>query len=215
MANAGVALSRRNTTDPRLTACPECDLVQREPVCPEACTVSCPRCGALLYRSVPRALDMTLALTLATAIAFTIANILPVMSLELQGRQVSPTLFGLVRTLNDAGMAHIGVLVLMTIVLMPGLEILARLYLLVPLHVGRVPKGIALVSQLLGSFKVWSMTEVFVLGAVVSIHRLRQIAELEIEPGFWAIGAVMVLIAMTDSVFDTRALWARAAGGPA
>jgi paraquat-inducible protein A len=213
MANAGVLSSRRNI-DPILTACPECDLVQREPECLDACAVSCRRCGALLYRSVPKALDITLALTLATAIAFTIANILPVMSLELQGRQVSPTLFGLVRALNDAGMAHIGILVLMTIILMPGLEILARLYLLVPLRVGRVPRGIALVSQLLGSIKVWSMTEVFVLGAVASIHRLRQIAELEIEPGFWAISAVMVLIAMTDSVFDTRALWARAAGKP-
>lgn len=198
--------------DSRLTACPECDLVQREPECVEACTVSCRRCGAVLYRTVPHALDVTLALTLAAAIAFAIANIFPVMSLELQGRHVFATMPGMVQALHDAGMTAVGILVFMTLILMPGLEILARLYMLVPLSVGRVPRGVALVSQILASVKIWSMVEVFVLGAVVSIHRLGQIAELEIEPGFWAICAVMVLFAATDSIFDTRALWARAAG---
>ena len=197
--------------DPTWTACPECDLVQREPECREPCTVFCRRCGAHLYHAVPHALDITLALTLAAAIAFVIANVLPVMSLELQGRRVYASLPGMVAALDDAGFISIGILVFMTLIVMPGLEILGRLHLLVPLRFGRVPRGLALVSQLLASVKVWSMTEVFVLAAVVSIHRLRQIAELEIGPGFWAICAVMLLFATTDSIFDTRALWARGA----
>lgn len=198
--------------DSRLTACPECDLVQREPECVEACTVSCHRCGAVLYHTVPHALDGTLALTLAAAIAFAIANIFPVMSLELQGRHVAATLLGMVEALDNAGFTAVGILVFMTLILMPALEILGRLYMLVPLRFGRVPRGLALVSQILASVKIWSMVEVFVLAAVASIHRLGQIAELEIEPGFWAICAVMVLFAATDSIFDTRALWARTAG---
>ena len=48
----------------------------------------CRRCGAVLYRAIPRALDATLALTLAAAVLFVIANVFPVMSLELQGRHV-------------------------------------------------------------------------------------------------------------------------------
>src|SRR5262245_29602554 len=110
MANAGIP-PHFPALDRRLTACPECDLVQREPVCREACTVSCRRCGALLYRAVPLGFEVALALTLAAAITFAIANIFPVMSLELQGRRVSASLLGLVRALNDVDMTAVGVLV--------------------------------------------------------------------------------------------------------
>ncbi len=57
----------------------------------------------------------------------------------------------------------------------------------------------------------WSMVEVFVLAAVVCMHRLAQIGRLEVEPGFWAIGAVMLLFAAMDSLFDARDLWAHPA----
>ena len=90
-----IGVSSHLAMDSRLTACPECDLVQREPECLEACAVSCRRCGAFLYRAVPHALDSTLALTIAAAIAFAIANILPVLSLDLQGRHIAATLLGM------------------------------------------------------------------------------------------------------------------------
>ena len=203
--------SPHGVIDAQLTACPDCDLVQRKPARVGSCTVSCRRCGALLYRDVLQAVDKTLALTLAAAIAFVIANIYPVMSLELQGRRVPATLLDMVQALDDQGMTSVGILIFMTLILMPALEILARLYLLVPLRFGRVPRSMGLVSQVLVSIKAWSMVEVFVLAAVVTIHRLRQIGWLELEPAFWAICAVMLLFAATDSIFDSRTLWARAA----
>jgi paraquat-inducible protein A len=206
------AYSRGRNAAAGLTACPECDLVQREPAGTAACTVRCSRCGAVLYRRVPHGLDVTLALTLAAAVLFAIANLFPVMSLELQGRRVATTLFGITQALEVAGMAGVGILVFLTLLLVPGLQILARLYLLLPLRFGRVPPRMALVARILASARAWSMVEVFALAAVVCIHRLNQIARLELEPAFWAIGGVMLLAAATDSVFDTRALWARTAG---
>ena len=194
-----------------LTACPECDLVQREPARLVASNVLCRRCGAVLYRAVPHMLDSALALTLGAAILFVIANIFPVMTLESQGRYVSATLTGVARALHDEGMTAVGILVFATLVLMPALEILARLHLLLPLRFGRIPKGMAFASQLIVSMRSWSMVEVFVLAAVVSMHRLSQVANLSLEPGIWAIGAVMLLTAATDSIFDSRALWSHAA----
>lgn len=201
--------------DSRLTACPECDLVQRPPVFTGAGTVSCSRCGALLHRVAPTALDRALALTLAAAILFAVANIYPVMSMELYERHVSATLSGMALALAGEGMVAVGVVVFLTLVLLPALEIAGRLYLLVPLRLGQAPRQMAAVSRLLVSIKAWSMVEVFMLGAVVCIHRLSQIGRLELEPAFWSIGAVMLLFAATDSIFDSRSLWARVAARPA
>jgi paraquat-inducible protein A len=198
---------------PGLTACPDCDLVQREPECTTPCVVRCRRCGALIYRAIPHALDATLALMLAAAVLFVIANTFPVLSLDLQGRHVSATLLDIAYAFHDEGMPALGVLVFLTLVLLPGLQIVALLYLLLSVRFKRVPWAMTLVSRALGTMRRWSMVEVFVLAAVVCMHRLSQIADLEVHAGFWAIGVVMLLFAMTDSIFDVRDLWAQLAEG--
>ena len=100
MQPAGLHLPMAFHTSSDLTACPHCDLLQREPVYVATCIVRCRRCGAVLYRAIPGALDTTLALTLAAAALFCIGNALPVMSLELQGQEVSATLIGIARALH-------------------------------------------------------------------------------------------------------------------
>jgi paraquat-inducible protein A len=194
----------------QLIACPECDLVQREPRTASG-TVTCRRCGATLARRVPRALDAALSLMLASAVLFVIANAYPVMSLDLQGRRTSDTLFGVSRALAEAGMTSVALLVFVTVVLMPALEIAAMLYMLLPLRLGTVPRSLGPVARLLDAVRPWAMVEVFVLGALVAIGRLHHVADLELHPAFWAIGAVMFLLAVLDSIFDERALWQRVA----
>ena len=192
-------------------ACPECDLVQRRPAAAPTGAVACIRCDATLYREVPRALDTTLALMIAAAVLFAAANIFPVMSLEFQGQQTSGTLLGLAKALHDADMTSVAVLVFLTIVVMPGLEILAMLYLLVPLRLGQVPDRFVLVSRVLFAVRPWAMVEVFILAALVSIGRLRHIADLDLGAAFWSLGALMFLLAVTDTIFDEHTLWKRAA----
>jgi paraquat-inducible protein A len=196
---------------PRLTACPDCDLVQREPECEAACVVRCRRCGALLRHVVPRALDAAAALMLAAAVLFVIANVFPVMSLDLQGRHVSATVLGIARAFHDEGESAVGALVCLTLVLLPGLQIATALHLLLPVRFGRIPRALPAAARLLVAMRRWSMVEVFVLAAVVCMHRLSQIADLEVHAAFWALGAMMLLFAATDSIFDVRDLWTMSA----
>jgi paraquat-inducible protein A len=194
-----------------LIACPECDLLQREPGSALSGTLTCRRCGATLARRVPRVLDATLSLMLACAVLFAIANAYPVMSLDLQGRHTEETLVGMSRALSEAGMTSVAVLVFVTVVLMPAVEIAALLYMVLLLRLGIVPDALGPVSRLLAAVRPWGMVEVFVLGALVAIGRLHNVADLDLHPAFWAIGALMFLLAVTDSIFDERALWQRVA----
>ena len=195
---------------PALLACPECDLLQRDPAQAAWGAVACCRCGATLYRRVPHALDATLALMVAAAILFAVANVFPVMSLDMQGRHNEATFLGMARALHDAGMTSVAFLVTATVVVMPGLEILAMLWLLLPLRLGVAPEGLEVVSRTLAAVRTRAIVEVFTLAALVSIGRLGHLGELELGAGFWAMGAVMFLFALTDTIFDEHALWARA-----
>src|SRR5213594_4155216 len=178
-----------------LIACHECDLLQREIVLPPGGTACCSRCGAVLYRNTPDSLDRTLAFTVGAAVLFILANVFPVVGLEAQGNRTSTTLFGTVRTLHDQGMTSVAVLVFVTAILMPALDIGAMLYMLLPIRLGVVPKGLPAMFRLVQTVRPWGMVEVFMLGTLVSLAKLSHIAAVRPGIALWSFGMLMFLVA--------------------
>lgn len=194
---------------PALIACHECDLLQRAVSLEAGAAARCRRCGAQLYRHVPDSLERTLALTVAATILFVLANAFPIVGLDAQGNRSSTTLFGTVRTLHDQGMTSVAVLVFVTTILMPALQLLAMLYMLAPLRFGRVPRGMPVVYRLVETVRPWGMVEVFLLGTLVSLAKLAHMATLIPDVALWSFAALMVLLAAAAQSFDERSFWAR------
>ena len=193
-----------------LIACHECDLLQREAPLPRGGVARCGRCGAELYRNHPQSLEHTLALTAGAVVLFVVANAFPIVGLALEGQVIHTTLFNTVRTLWDQQMRPVAVLVFLTTIAMPALELFAIAYLLLPLRVGRVPPCFAQVFRMLQSVRPWGMVEVFMLGVLVSLVKLAHLAGVVAGIALWSFAALMLLMAAIASVFDARALWARA-----
>lgn len=195
----------------KLIACHECDLLQREVHLPLGGIVRCGRCGAELYRSHPDSFERTLALTTCAILLFIIANSFPIIGLKLQGQVIDTTLFYTVQTLWNEDMKSIGVLVFMTTIVMPALELLALTYLLLPLRLGYAPAHFAVVFRVLQVAKPWGMVEVLMLGVLVSLVKLANLASVVPGIALWSFGALMFVMAAVAAVFDPRDLWARVA----
>ena len=193
----------------KVVACHECDLLQREVMLPSGGAARCRRCGAVLYRDIPNGLDRALAYALAAAIMFVVANSFPIIGLEVQGNRTSTTLLGAVRTLESQDMTSVAALVFVTTILAPALDISAMLYLLLPLKADRLPRGWTKVFRMVQAVRPWGMVEVFVLGTLVSLAKLAHLASLVPNVGLWAFAALMVLLALTASSFDSHSLWER------
>jgi len=192
-----------------LIACHECDLLQREVVLPPGGAARCRRCDMVLYRNFPDGLDRTLALTLAAAVLYLVANAFPIVGLDAQGHRTSTTLFGSVRTLHEQDMTSVAALVFFTTIFVPVVQLGAMLYMLFPLKLGRVPPGLPHVFRLLQTVRPWGMVEVFLLGTLVSLAKLAHLASLVPGIALWSFGAVMVLLAAAASSFDPHSFWAR------
>jgi paraquat-inducible protein A len=192
-----------------LIACDECDLLQRETVLPGGGIARCTRCGAELYRNRPDSLNRALAYTLAAMVLFAIANAFPIVGLKVSGDLVQTTLFGAVRILYRDGMWPLAGLVFVTTILMPLLEIVAIVYLLLPLRLNSVPHRPELAFRVLQLAGPWGMTEVLILGILVALVKLAHIASVVPGVALWAFGAVMVMLAATAAAFDPREVWAR------
>jgi paraquat-inducible protein A len=198
-----------------LIACPECDLLQREPPLSARGRVHCARCGAFLYRNVPGGMQRAVAYAAAAAIVLLIANISVMVGLEAQGNRTSTTLLGTVVSLWAQGLASVATLVLTTALVMPALEIGLTLYLLALLRFSPRPWCFPMTLALLQTARRWSMIEVLVLGTLAALARLGSLARVELGPGLWAFGALMALMAMIPNAFDLREMATRLSWRPA
>ena len=190
-----------------LIACHECDLLQTEPQLAPGETARCVRCAAFLARNPPDSLDRSLALTLTAAVLYVLANIHPLVGLEMQGRRVEVTLFEAVQILWKGGVEPVAALVFITALLFPMLELLMFLLVLVPLRLGRVSPRLATFFRLVRSVQPWGMMEVFLLGMLVSLVKLSHLATVVLGTAFWATAALIVVLTLTARAFDTRLLW--------
>ena len=188
-------------------ACRECDLLHREVSLPVGGTARCQRCEAVLYSRGHAGLDRSLALTLGAVVLFLIANLLPLATLDMQGHEQQTTLFGTIQALYEQDMPAIAILVFITTIVAPAIELTAMLYLLLPLRFGWPQPEFSRTFRLLEAVRPWVLMDVFILGALVSLVRLDRIATVVPGIALWSMGGLIVLLAAIASSFDFRELW--------
>jgi paraquat-inducible protein A len=190
-----------------LIACPECDLLQHEVPLPARGVALCRRCGGELYHNTPHGLDRTLAYTLCALMLYCLANFFPLLGLELKGNQSTTTLYGAVSALYDQKLQPVAVLVFITTILIPGLELLCMTYILLPLRIGKIAYGYKVVFRLIQAVHPWGMVEVFMLGILVSVVKLSNFATVVPGIALWSFSGLMLSIAAVAQSFNPRDLW--------
>lgn len=193
-----------------LIACHECDLLQRSVAVAPGSAVRCARCGALLRRRLRHGLDLSLPLFLAAAILLVLANTFPIVTLQLQGDETEATLLRATRVMFNEGRSDVALLVLVTGVLAPAVQIGAALYVLVALRMRRVPSGFAGAFRLFRQATPWVMVEVFALGVLVSMVKLAHVATIVPGIALWSFGVLLVVLAAAVNSIDPRDIWSRA-----
>jgi paraquat-inducible protein A len=192
-----------------LIACHECDAVyQRLRLKPRE-IAHCERCGAELERNVDRQAAHMVPLALACLIVFVVANSFPIVEIELQGLRSHTTLFGAVLALNAGGLPQVALLVLGTTILSPLLQLLILLYLLAPLPRYGMQPGFNFLARLLIAVRPWGMVEVFLLGVLVALIKLANMARVIPGVALWAFAVLTVLLVMVVT-FNPRHLWQQA-----
>jgi len=196
----------------RWVACPDCDLLHRVGEVPFGSSARCGRCGGLLRRRRARSIERTLALVLGAAVLFAVANTFPFLSFDMQGQETHTTLVTGVMDLWQQGMPELAGLVLLTIFLAPLLQIALLLYVLLPLHWDRVPWRMAGAFRLLHRVEPWSMMEVFMIGILVAIVKLLDMAQIVPGLALWAFVLLFLMISGAVATLDPQDVWEQAEG---
>ncbi|HET6469007.1 MAG TPA: paraquat-inducible protein A [Geminicoccaceae bacterium] len=192
-------------------ACHECGLVQRVHELPPGAGATCAQCGATLYSRHRGGLERVLAWYVTALVLFVLANSFPFITLTLEGRQQPSLLLSGGLALWRSGMELLAGLVLAAAIVMPLVKILVALWVLVPVHLGRLPPLAAPAIRALEAIGPWAMMEVYLLGVLVAYVKLIDLATLELGVSLWAFVALIVVMIAADAALDKRDLWERLA----
>jgi len=192
-----------------LVACSECDMLQSIPELPPGGAAHCPRCGHTIAVDKPDSLDRTLSLTVAAAIVFLIANLSPLMGLSAVGRYASTTILGGAQEMWLQGNEITAVLVAFCTVISPAIHIVFMLTVLLAVRRPPAPSWVGILLRRLDWQYPWAMIEVMMLGILVALIKIAELATVITGIGMYAIGALMALFAAMKVSFNPREVWTR------
>ncbi|WP_239923680.1 paraquat-inducible protein A [Agaribacterium haliotis] len=169
----------------------------------------CPRCGSEVHERIPHSLEKTTALTLAAAILYIPANILPIMTYTSLGEVSTDTIFSGVVSLIANDLWGIAIIVFVASIVVPILKLVILTYLIVAVK-WRIRVGArhrAWLYRLTEFIGRWSMVDVFVVTIFVALVQFGFIYTVEAEGAIIAFGAVVVITMVAAETFDPRLIW--------
>jgi paraquat-inducible protein A len=184
---------------PELLACEVCDALYRHVPLRGSQQARCVRCGQLLGRGHRLDPPALLALSLAALVTLLIANLQPIVELNLRGVRTAATLPVALWDTWASGQHTVALLAAAVALVFPLAVVLLRLYALSPLLLGQLPPGWRGAMRALVFASRWSMVEVLLLSALVATVRIAALARVHPDVGLFAFGALVLLLAALES----------------
>ncbi|WP_372865161.1 paraquat-inducible protein A [Spongiibacter sp.] len=195
------------TSAARLSACPDCDLLQRLPPPQAAQRAHCPRCAAVLAEPPPRFPQLSLAAALCGLMLFIPATCLPILRFTLAGQTGSNTLAEGILRLWQQGFELLALLVLLCSLLAPLLHLLLNTFIGLCQALQRCPSSFAHCIKLSHFMQDWSMLEVYAIGILVAYVKMMDDGDIEILSGSYCLAGLMVSLILCAQSFNSERAW--------
>ena len=202
-----MAESKIETLVPPVNVCRECDTVYTEVELRRGELARCRNCHAVVARHPHADIDKALAIAISCAILFLIANLTPVIGIEVAGTRTEANIWKAVLSMGGGWTTLSAAVLVVTMLLAPLLQVLLVIWMLSFARFERRSPGFTQVLALLHELRPWSMTEVFLLGSLVAIVKLSNFLPINAGPGVWALGALTIMLAMLGRL-DPSSWWA-------
>ncbi|MDZ7784310.1 MAG: paraquat-inducible protein A [Halioglobus sp.] len=188
-------------------ACPGCDLLVRIDDMRAGETAKCPRCGCLLSEFRANAFEQVIAFAVAGLILLGLANSYAFLTMSSNGMDRRITLWQAPAALWDYGMPLVAGMVAAFIIAVPALVLLLLLAVCIPLRAGRYQSWLETAAKGVFLSHHWAMVEVFIIGVIVSLVKISELATIDLGISFWAYAAFSGCFIMAVSSLDRVQCW--------
>lgn len=190
-------------------ACHSCDKLVSVAGLNDGESAFCPRCGHFLTRRLPDAYGRVLSFTIASIILLIMANSYSFLSFSSTGLESVITLRETPGAVWKYGMPAVAVMVAAFIIIIPAFILLLLLLLCIPLQAGQYRPWLIPVAKGIFLSQNWSMVEVFIIGVIVSLVKIADMATVELGISFWAYAGFAICFTLAISSLDRYQCWQR------
>jgi paraquat-inducible protein A len=176
-----------------LIICHQCYTLHEEIPIKDGSKACCSVCGGILYRYDSRLIDHGLALSITGLIFFILANVFPLVQIDILGSEQFITIPKTIFSLFESGFYVVGMICAFLIFIFPLMIFAINLILFTLLKFERGDLWTKDLLILLSHITPWSMTDIFLISILVALVKLIGYAQIHMGISFWAL-AVFVLI---------------------
>lgn len=192
-----------------LVSCEDCDLLQRIPPLAPGARARCPRCGQVIASHPTHSLELPLALAVTAAIVYLIAQTEPLLTLSAVGRHASTTIAGGVAAMWLEGRPLTAMIIAFCVVIAPAVYLSLVIAALWAARAPRAPHWAAQALRWGLKIQPWAMFEVMLVGVLVALIKIAELASVNPGLGMFALGALVFLFAAIAVTLDVDEIWRR------
>jgi len=192
-----------------LIVCHACDALQDVSHIPKGNIASCICCDVRLFKNTKSTIESPLAILIACAIFFVIANIYPLLQLNIAGIERETTLIETAYMLFTEGSPVLAIVVGLTSFVFPGFCVFSLLYVYLAIYFKK--NGYFIRPLLVWSSRLlpWSMMDVYLLAILVAVVKLLSLASVILGIGFSAMIFFVIFYAAFISSIEMHVLWTK------
>ena len=173
--------------------CQKCYTLHEEVPIEDGSKACCSKCGAVLYRYDSRLIDRGLALSITGLVFFILANLFPLVQIEILGHGQFITIPKTILSMFQSEFYVVGLICAFLIFIFPLMIFSINMVLYALLKLKRCEKLTKELLILLSHITPWSMTDIFFISILVALVKLIGYAQIHMGIAFWAL-MIFVLI---------------------
>jgi paraquat-inducible protein A len=189
--------------------CPACDQMLKRPAIPDRHEARCPRCQTVLIDRKHHSIEWCLATALAGLILIFPANIFPILSLKALGLEQSETIFESVKAMYNSGLYFVAGLVLFCAIIIPFIKLVLMAYMSACLLWHQKAPFLAWCMRGYQQLDSWGMLEIYMLGILVSIIKLIDVAAVTPGIGLYSLAGLIIVTILSSTQLDKERFWRR------
>lgn len=197
-----------NTFIENETACDSCDWINTIPPMKSNERLRCARCKHPILTVTKSTKQQLLANSLAAIMLFILSFTYEFLGFSSNGIHQQISLWDCINALLIEHFTVLGAVVSVTLVVLPLIYLASVLFLSIALLTKtkheRITRAILLSLE---TIKPWLMVDVFLLGGLVALVKLKSLADVSLGISFWAFAAFTLLLIRTVCFVDKRWLW--------
>lgn len=147
------------------------------------------------------------ALVLTGMIFYIPSNVIPVMTLTLNGNVTPLTVMGGVREMMQSGLWPVGLIIFLASIVVPFLKLTIMMWLLYLHGTSRHREARSRLHRVMLKIGNWAMMDIFLLSIIAAVGQLGILASIHAEPGSLFFSGVLLCNVFACKLYAPQWIW--------